>query len=43
MGYFSAKIGQGCAGENARAYGAGVGERNDRGDRLVQFCVENIK
>ncbi|XP_030746569.1 uncharacterized protein LOC115875286 [Sitophilus oryzae] len=39
IGDFNAKIGRGVEGDSIGAYG--LGERNGRGDRLVQFCVEN--
>lgn len=39
IGDFNAKIGCGAEGENIGAYG--LGTRNNRGDRLAQFCVEN--
>lgn len=38
MGDFNAKIGQGEAGEWVGKYG--LGKRNERGDRLLQFCIE---
>lgn len=36
---FNAKVGSGAEGDSIGAYG--LGERNSREDRLVQFCVEN--
>ena len=38
MGDFNAKIGRGEAGEHVGKFGLGV--RNPRGDRLIQFCQE---
>uniref|UniRef100_A0A8D8LPD3 Craniofacial development protein 2 n=1 Tax=Cacopsylla melanoneura TaxID=428564 RepID=A0A8D8LPD3_9HEMI len=38
MGDFNSKIGQGSNGLNVGQYG--LGERNERGDRLIQFCTE---
>lgn len=38
MGDFNAKVGKGNDGKMVGSYG--LGERNDRGDRLVQFCQE---
>uniref|UniRef100_A0A2A4JBK9 Reverse transcriptase domain-containing protein n=1 Tax=Heliothis virescens TaxID=7102 RepID=A0A2A4JBK9_HELVI len=39
MGDFNAKIGEGVV--NGIVGGFGLGDRNDRGDRLVQFCQEH--
>lgn len=39
MGDFNAKIGK--REENATVGNYGLGERNEKGDRLVQFCAEN--
>ena len=39
MGDLNAKVGKGSSGEVVGEYG--YGSRNDRGDRLVQFCQEN--
>ncbi|XP_071578112.1 craniofacial development protein 2-like [Temnothorax nylanderi] len=39
IGDFNAKVGSGTEEDTAGRYG--LGERNTRGDRLVQFCVEN--
>ena len=39
MGDLNAKVGKGRSGEEVGEYGYGT--RNDRGDRLVQFCQEN--
>jgi hypothetical protein len=36
MGDLNAKVGQGKVGEQVGKYG--LGNRNDRGDRLIQFC-----
>lgn len=36
MGDLNAKVGQGKVGEHVGNYG--LGNRNDRGDRLIQFC-----
>ena len=38
MGDFNAKVGSECTDEITGHYG--LGERNDRGERLVQFCQE---
>ena len=38
MGDFNAKVGSECTDEITGNYG--LGERNDRGERLVQFCQE---
>ena len=38
MGDFTAKVGSECTDEITGNYG--LGERNDRGQRLVQFCQE---
>lgn len=39
IGDFNAKVGFGREGDVVGRYG--LGKRNSRGDRLVQFCVEN--
>ena len=39
MGDFNAKVGRGKEGDIVGKFG--LGERNDRGERLIQFCVEN--
>nr|XP_034830054.1 craniofacial development protein 2-like [Maniola hyperantus] len=39
MGDFNSKLGRGTVSDIIGPYGLGV--RNDRGDRLVQFCQEN--
>lgn len=36
MGYFNANIGKGENGKNVRKHG--VGENNETGERLLQFC-----
>ncbi|XP_047985756.1 craniofacial development protein 2-like [Leguminivora glycinivorella] len=38
LGDMNAKIGRGAVGKTVGDYG--LGERNERGDRLLQFCVE---
>lgn len=38
MGDFNSKIGEGAVDETVGSFG--LGERNERGDRLVQFCQE---
>lgn len=39
MGDFNSKLGRGAEGEYVEAFG--LGEKNSRGDRLLQFCTEN--
>ena len=39
MGDFNAKIGKGKQGEVVVPHG--LGERNERGERLVEFCICN--
>ena len=39
MGDFNAKIGKGKQGEVVGSHG--LGERNERGERLVEFCMNN--
>ncbi|RUS89973.1 hypothetical protein EGW08_002240 [Elysia chlorotica] len=39
MGDFNAKVGKGKEGDTVGNYG--LGERNERGQRLIHFCVEN--
>ena len=39
MGDFNAKVGEGKEGDIAGQYG--LGERNERGERVIQFCTEN--
>lgn len=39
MGDFNSKIGRGLQGQCVRAFG--LGERNERGDRLIQCCEEH--
>ena len=39
MGDFNAKIGKGKQGEVVGPHG--LGERNERGERLVEFCISN--
>ena len=39
MGDFNSKVGFGVEGNTVGCHG--IGERNERGDRLVQFCVEH--
>lgn len=38
MGDFNSKLGHGAEGEYVEAFG--LGNRNSRGDRLVQFCTK---
>ncbi|KAL1447433.1 hypothetical protein WDU94_013960 [Cyamophila willieti] len=38
IGDFNAKVGKGAAGDAVGNYGLGM--RNERGDRLIQFCIE---
>ena len=39
LGDFNSKIGKGKSGKHVGEYGLGI--RNERGDRLLQFCQEN--
>lgn len=39
LGDFNAKVGKGKVGEYVGEYG--LGDRNERGDRLVEFCQQN--
>ncbi|XP_024874105.1 craniofacial development protein 2-like [Temnothorax curvispinosus] len=39
IGDFNAKVGSGAEDDTVRQYG--LGKRNTRGDRLVQFCAKN--
>lgn len=39
MGDFNAKVGKGIAGNSVGAYG--LGQRNDRGDRLIEYADKN--